>query len=196
MKKLLLFVVALFTISFAQAQGGIKLGLKAGGNLSNITGDDTEDSKNKFGFHVGGFVDFGVSDMVSIRPEVLYSMKGATGEGDGDSDMSLNLNYIDVPIMARINADKLFFEFGPTISFLVKSEAEMGDLSVDFKDYTNTVDFGYAAGLGYNISDNIGLGLRYNGGLSKVFKDNEDADFGDVRNSVFQLSLSFSLGGR
>ncbi len=184
----------LFTTYFAQAQEGIQVGLKAGANLSNITGDETEDLKNKFGFHVGAFADFGISEMVSIRPEVLYSMKGAKAEEDG-MEGGFNLHYIDVPVLARINADRLFFEFGPTVSFLLKSEIEMEEVSVDFKDYTNKVDFGYAAGLGYQLTDGLGLGLRYNGGISKIYKDDsDDFEAGEVRNSVFQLSLSYSFG--
>ncbi|QHL87739.1 outer membrane beta-barrel protein [Nibribacter ruber] len=189
MKKLILLVAAVFTVSFAQAQGGIKLGLKAGANLASFSGEDADDAKNKFGFHVGGFLDYGISEMVSIRPEVLYSMKGAKYKEDGDEG-SFNLNYIDVPVLVRINADQLFFEFGPTLSFLVKSEAEMGDFKVDMGDAMKKTDFGYAAGLGYNFTEKVGLGLRYNGGLSNIF---EDEDNGKLRNSVFMLSLAYTI---
>ncbi|WP_207436268.1 porin family protein [Sabulibacter ruber] len=196
MKRILLFVAVLFTTYAAQAQDGIKLGLKAGANLSNVSGEDADGSKNKFGFHVGAFADFGISEMVSIRPEVLFSTKGAKAEEDG-MEGQLNLGYIDVPVLARINADKLFFEFGPTVSFLVKSEVESEGISVDIKDYTNKVDFGYAAGLGYQLTEALGLGLRYNGGISKIYKDDsEDVEMGTIRNSVFQLSLSYTFGGR
>ena len=188
MKKLLLLVAAVFTVSFAQAQGGIKLGLKAGGNLTSVTGDNTDEAEHKGGFHVGGFLDYGVSEMVSIRPELLYSVKGTKFSEDGE-EMNWNFNYIDVPVLARINAGNLFFEFGPTLSFLVKSEIEIDDLTVDVSDEMNKVDFGYAAGLGYNFTEKVGLGLRYNGGLSNIFEDSE----GDVRNSAFMLSLSYTI---
>ncbi|MFC6996164.1 porin family protein [Rufibacter roseus] len=192
MKKLLFFVATLFTVSLAQAQDGIKLGLKAGVNIASMAGDDADDITNKFGFHIGGFADYGISEMVSIRPELLYSTKGATSEENDDA--SFNLNYIDVPVLARIKADKLFFEFGPTFSFLVKAEVSDGDVSINVKDATRGFDFGYAAGLGYQFTEQIGLGLRYNGGLTNIFEEEDGESLAEVRNSVFQVSLSYSFG--
>ncbi|WP_205503443.1 porin family protein [Rufibacter psychrotolerans] len=205
MKKLVFFIAALFMTYFAQAQGEIKVGIKAGGNFSNWTGDDVEafeelfDTKMeyKFGFHAGLFADYSFSEMVSVRPELLYSLKGWKMEEE-DETFKVNLSYIDVPILARIKAGALFFELGPTVSFNVASKYKLTggdeDEDGDFKDVfggdPETVDIGYAAGLGYELPVGVGIGLRYNGGLSKVAED------GKVYNSNFMLSLSYAFGGR
>ncbi|MBA9076213.1 MULTISPECIES: porin family protein [Rufibacter] len=189
MKKLLLFVAAFFTFSFAQAQDGLKLGLKAGVNLSNFAGDGA-DADYKFGGHGGLFANFGISEMVSIQPELLFTMKGAQ-EKEGDITTKVKLNYIDVPVLAHINADGLFFELGPTLSFNVSSKVTMNDedgneISGDF-DGVNSVDFGYAAGIGYQLQNGISIGLRYNGGLSDIAENSK------TRNSNFLLSVGYTF---
>ncbi|AKQ47354.1 hypothetical protein TH63_19595 [Rufibacter radiotolerans] len=186
MKKLVFLLAALFTTYFAQAQGGISLGLKAGANYSSLTGDNTDDYKHQFGFHGGGFLDFGLSDMVSIRPELLFSVKGYAIELTDDDDDNQTFSYIDVPILAHVNAGGIFFEGGPTLGYLVA--VKDGDTD-DFKK----LEFGYAAGLGYEMESGMGFGLRYQGGLTSL-SDNDDAP--KVKNSVFQLYLSYLLGGR
>ncbi|WP_210461923.1 MULTISPECIES: porin family protein [Rufibacter] len=201
MKKLLFFIAALFTTYFAQAQEGIKLGIKAGGNFTNVMGDDLDDAEYIFGFHGGLFADYGISEMVSIRPELLYSLKGFKFEGEEDGEevtLKSRLSYIDVPILAHINAGGLFFELGPTLGFMVNDkntleiDGEEIDLDTEEGEGYKKFEFGYAAGIGYQMPAGLGIGLRYQGGITSI---NEDDDI-KVRNSVFQLSLSYMFGGR
>lgn len=204
MKKLLFFVAALFVTSFAQAQEGIKLGLKGGVNLSNWTGDDADDTESVFGLHVGGFLDYGISDMVSIRPELLYSMKGfkiEENEDDFEITETLRSHYLDVPVLARISTGNpgLFFEVGPTFSFLLSAKATTeGEVDGEDFDESDTVtdafkkfDIGFAGGIGYQLENGLGLGIRYNQGLSRLDEDGDAKAF----NSVIQFSVSYTLSG-
>ncbi|WP_181307788.1 porin family protein [Rufibacter sp. XAAS-G3-1] len=204
MKKILLVVAALFITYFSQAQG-IKLGLKAGGNYSNVTGDETEDLESLFGLHAGVILDYGISEMVSIRPELLYSMKGAKLEisDADDAIIKSRFHYLDVPILAHINAGGLFFELGPTVGFKLSSSTtiEVDGEEIDEEEFgisdgddgMKNFEIGYAAGLGYQLPMGVGIGLRYQGGISSI---NENDDDPKQRNSVFQLSLSYMFGGR
>jgi opacity protein-like surface antigen len=199
MKKLVFILATLFTFSFAaQAQEGIKLGLKVGGNFSNVTGDDTEDAESIFGLHAGGFLDYGISEMVSIRPELLYSMKGTKFEYNDGEDViqKFRFHYLDVPILARVKAGGLFFEFGPTLGFKLAASSSLEidgeEAEDDDIEGMKSFEFGYAAGLGYELGSGLGIGLRYQGGLTSIFEDDDDK----VKNSVFQLGLSYTLGSR
>ena len=131
-------------------------------------------------------------------------MKGAKGETSVlgyTTKVTSRLHYIDVPVLARVNAGGLFFELGPQVGFLVAAKqktensggALVGTYNVDIKDRVKTVDFGYAAGLGYQVSNGPGIGLRYNGGFTNT---RNDAGSLAVRNSAFQLYLSFMFGGK
>jgi hypothetical protein len=186
----------------AQAQIA-SFGVKAGASLTNFTGSGVGSTKNLFGFHGGLAANFALNDAFSIQPEVLYSMKGAKTEASytGYSNkISSRLHYIDVPVLARVNAGGLFFELGPQIGFLVAAKQNVevtgvgaGTFDQDLKDRVRTVDFGYAAGLGYQLSNGPGIGLRYNGGFIDTKNPSSSSA---TRNSAFQLYLSYMFGGK
>ena len=115
-------------------------------------------------------------------------------------ELRINQTYIDVPVLLKLKANGLFFEAGPQIGFLVGSKLKDDDESVDSKDLFKKVDFGYAAGLGYQAANGPMIGLRYNGGLSKIGKESSsngiDIEGGKVHNSAFQLYVGYMFGGR
>jgi hypothetical protein len=88
MKKSLLSVIALLSVSILFAQG-IKFGAKAGINFSTvkfegppivISGNENitekRDSKFTVGFNVGGLLEIGITDKFSFQPELLFSAQG------------------------------------------------------------------------------------------------------------------------
>ncbi|WP_136668743.1 porin family protein [Flavobacterium sp. H122] len=185
MKKLLLTVAAVFAFSFANAQE-TKFGVKAGLNLADWSGDDADGIDSKVGFHVGGFAEIKLNDKFALQPELLYSAQG--GKADGGT---YNVDYINIPVMAKFYAtEKFSVEAGPQVGFLVSAKAkpDSGD-DIDIKDELKSTDFGVNLGLGYNFTDNISAGLRYNLGLSQVV----DADDVDVKNNVFSLSVGYKF---
>ncbi|MBC8085471.1 MAG: PorT family protein [Hymenobacter sp.] len=195
MKKVFLPLFLLGLAGTARAQD-VSLGLKAGGSLTTFSGDDAEGEDQKFGFHAGGFATLSINSTFAIQPELLYSQKGSK-EKIGSSEVINRFNYIDVPLLLRVNARGLFFELGPQIGFLVAAKTEFGSLSQNIKDDFNRVDFGYIAGLGYRLANGPGIGLRYNGGFTKLPKAvtvGNTTFQPDLRNSALQLYVSYSLG--
>lgn len=193
MKKFILSLGLLVGIaSAAHAQTGVRFGLKAGANYTSVTADNTDAIESKIGLQAGALANFGLSDLISIQPEVLYSQKGYQLEAD--SDIKLKLNYIDIPVLVKVNADGLFFEAGPQLGILAGAKITDGDDDEDVKDGYNTVDFGYVAGLGYQAESGPMIGLRYNGGISNIIKNGSDSD--KVRNSAFQLYVGYVFGGK
>lgn len=193
MKKIILSLGLLVGMAgAANAQTGITFGVKGGINYSTLTGDDVTGAESKVGLQAGALANFGLSDLISIQPEVLYSQKGAQSEDDSDS--KLKLNYIDVPVLVKVNADGLFFEGGPQVGFLAGAKSTDGNTDVDVKEGYNTVDFGYAVGLGYQAESGPMIGLRYNGGITNIIKDGDDDS--KIRNSAFQLYVGYTFGGK
>jgi len=198
MKKIILSLGLLAGIS-ATAQAQVSFGVKAGATLTNFMGDDVSDeSDNKVGFLAGAVANFAVNDMFSVQPEVLFSQKGSKS-----GDVKSNLNYIDVPVMVKVNTGDngsgLFFELGPQFGLLMSAKATDGDESIDIKDLSNTFDFGYAAGLGYQLESGLNFGLRYNGGITNVTKEIDllgTTVQPKSRNSAFQLSVGYMFGGK
>lgn len=192
MKKIILSLGLVAGIA-ATANAQARIGLKAGGSLTNIVGSDVTSAANKFGFHGGLVANLAFGDALSVQPEVLFSMKGY--QNPNNSKDKLNLTYIDVPVMLQYNADGLFFEAGPQLGLLTSAKLTNGTNDSDVKDLFNTVDFGYAVGLGYKLETGPMIGLRYNGGITSVPKDIAGKSI-SARNSAFQLYVGYMFGGK
>jgi hypothetical protein len=195
-KQLLSICIVIGTMSLAQSTSGPKFGVKAGGNLSSITGSDY---KSKLGFYAGAFANFPISQVLSIQPEVVYSLQGTKAKdkyyfgGLAVTDMKQTLGYINVPVMVQYNAtSKFYLEAGPEFGFLINAKAEENfittPLSRNNKDTMKTFNFGAGIGLGYRFTPNVGINARYIAGLTKILKN----DFGDSsKNANFQLGLNY-----
>lgn len=201
MKKILLSLSLLTATAVAANAQGVKFGVKAGASLTSLTGKDVTGAAYKFGFNGGVMANFGFNDMISIQPEVLYSMKGAKVD-DASTDARLNLNYIDVPVLVKVatGSTGLFFELGPQVGFLASAKAKESSVSVDISNIVSSVDFGYAGGIGFQAASGPLIGLRYNGGFTNVGKSSSangvTITAGDARNSAFQLYVGFLFGGK
>ncbi|HEX8428911.1 porin family protein [Hymenobacter sp.] len=196
MKKLLFsFLLLVGSVGAVQAQSDVSLGLKVGGTLSSFAGKESSGYENTFGFHGGGFANIGFTRLFAFQPEIIYSQKGAKLK----DAFTKRLSYLDVPLAFHVNADGLFFEAGPQVGFLLAAKNKTTNTSVDDKNSYNTVDFGYLFGLGYQRKSGLGIGLRYNGGITKVDKPSTAGTItyqDNIRNSAFQLYLTYSFNGR
>ncbi|MFC6996166.1 porin family protein [Rufibacter roseus] len=214
MKKIVLFLAAALSFSVAQAQNGPRIGLKAGVNYSNLSGDLKEDRyENKIGFVGGITANFPLTsdNFLSIQPELLFSQKGykyrdieyknamnQTIKNKGE----VSYNYLDLPILLRVNAGGLFFEGGPQVSYLlgIKDNTEVSVDGDTFRETSTKIDkdnlaeieIGYAAGIGYQTGNGLSLGLRYNGSINSLAKNDGD-ELANARHSVFQLTLGFMI---
>ncbi len=192
MKRILLSLGLLLSVATAASAQEIRFGLKGGANYSSLTGDNTDGVESKIGLQAGALANFALSDLISIQPEVLYSQKGYQAEVD--NDIKYKINYIDVPLLVKVNAGGLFFEGGPQVGFLAGAKRTNGDVDRDIKGGYDKVDFGYVAGLGYQAASGPMIGLRYNGGISNINKG--DINPNKIRNSVFQLYVGYVFGGK
>lgn len=196
MKKVLLSLGLLAGIAGAAQAQEIRFGVKVGANLSNVSGDDTDEFKSLVGLNAGVAANFAFSELISLQPELLFSMKGAKLEEGGDKIES-RLNYLDLPVLLKVNADGLFFEAGPQVGFLLsqKTTVDIGGQTMTSTETEGTrkVDLGYVVGLGYQLSSGPSLGLRYNGGISDL---SDPSGSSKQRNSVFQLQLGYMFGGK
>ncbi len=189
MKKITLSLLAVFAFSGAAlAQTpDIKLGAKAGLNISNVSNLDNTSSKT--GFHVGALAEIFINEKFSVQPEILYSSQGVKG----DDSFKLKLDYLNIPIMAKYYVmDGLSVQAGPQIGFNVKADSEYKEFGTkvkqDVKDNINAVDFGLNFGVGYELPMGVFADVRYNLGLSKVNKEGESS-----KNGVFQLSVGYKF---
>lgn len=178
MKKLLLTVFAACLVFAASAQ--FKGGIKAGANLANIGGDDANDTDMLFAFHLGAYGQFGLSEKLTLQPELLYYGAGAKAD-----DEELKINYISIPVMFKYNVgETLNIQAGPQIGFLAGTDPS------ELKDDLKGTDFGLNIGLGASFGK-FSVDGRYSLGLASII----DVDDVDVKNNVIQISLGYQLFG-
>ena len=190
MKRILLSVVAMFAvISIANAQG-FHLGAKGGANLGKIDGSSFKDEFN-LGYQLGGFAEIDFTKGFGIQPEVLFSQTNTTVTDEPLSGLKggekINLNYLNVPILLRLNASKLLtFHVGPQFSILTNNHKTTAGNVVDaFKGGDFAMVVGAQANLGM-----LRVYGRYNIGLSNV---NDVTDQEKWKNQTIQFGVGIKI---
>lgn len=202
---LTLFLTASFGMLHAQDNNvNTEFGVKGGFNMSNLYQSEADDNNVLYGFNAGVYATLPISDFIAIQPEILFTTKGAEldyNSGIISGNSKFKLNYIEVPLLVRVNITKNFnVHAGGYASYLVSSKVT-GDGDVTFDeaidtDDLNKFDAGLAAGVGVDFNP-ISIGLRYNYGLTTVGKERTVAGttytFPDAKNSNLTLYLSYKL---
>ncbi len=174
------------------AQAQTTFGLRAGLNVSDLTGDDAllGDTDPRLGFSGGVFANVPVGRSgLYVQPEVLYSMKGVT-DGASGSDDEIQLDYVEVPLLlgfaTPVTDSGLMVGgyAGPAIAFKVR---ERPDAGVDLFESTDVgAAFGVTVGAGA-----FGVDGRYTLGLTDAFKP----DGISLRNGAFTIGATYRFGG-
>lgn len=198
MQKILLCCVVLTAATgAAHAQTGVRLGLKAGGALTSITGEYAQNAKSKAGVLAGLVARVGLTRRLAVQPELLYEQKGLIDTHA--PHLVHRLNYLDLPVLVRYEARAFFLEAGPQVGWLLAAKQVNAGYALDTKYLCQPVDVGYAVGGGHQFGGGFGIGLRYNGGFTTISRA---VEIGAVRaqavqrNSAFQLSATYLFGAK
>lgn len=210
MKNLMKLFIAVCLIGFTSFSFAQSYGVKGGVNLANVSKNDKafDENKMRVGFHVGGFAEFGLSDMISIRPELLYSQKGSSLKNNypilGDVESTQKFDYLEVPVLLSIHvAEPLSIQAGPYLGLLLGYNHDVktdltGNLPTIFKkEDFSSLDYGLGVGATFHMNA-LEIGARYNLGLAKIGKDKTEAgaEFNtfDSKNNIIQVSVGFRFG--
>src|SRR5690606_37218153 len=197
MKKAILILCLLAGVT-TYAQSGSGIGIKGGlnfganGDLSVTFSNIDISSDSKVGFHVGVFgkMDFGT---LYFRPELVYTKLNL--EYDYDAGTSkFEMSKLDMPLLVGLNIiGPLHIFAGPSLQYVLDTDLE----DVELEDVKNDFTVGLNIGAGVNLSDQLGVDLRYERG----FSDNEAEFIGidgsegrvDTRPSQLVLGLSYKF---
>lgn len=184
-----------------------QFGIKGGVNFSNLYTENVEDNNVLTSFNAGVYAAFPITEKLAIQPEILYSRKGAELVYDNaftQGSAKFKLNYIEVPVLLKINiTENLNVHAGPYFAYLIDAEVN-NDSEDDTFDFTesydnddfNKFDMGLSGGIGFDFNS-LGIGARYNYGLSNVGKERtilgETYTIPDAKNSNISLYISLQL---
>lgn len=214
---MLMAVVALSVFSASAQDKLFTVGLRAGVNLSQVSGNDlslASGGKNfsfksndtrAYGFVGGIFMRFGRK--VFIQPEILLSQKGGKfdvfedGKSNGRS-VDLKLTNIDLPILVGVKiGNVLRINAGPVATFRLSDNGNIGDSIKEYQGQNATEIFrdavlGYQAGLGFDIGK-LNIDLRYEGNVNDVvnvkFSDVNTASKFAAKGNSLQATVGFNF---
>jgi hypothetical protein len=183
----LLVVVLLAAVLVLPARAQINLGLIGGINIADLSGKDPStgeklDFSSQTGLGVGGVLDIGFSQNVSLCFEPMYLQKGAKEKLEDPA--SLKVGTLEAPALLKLSFGtsdtQPYILAGPAIAFVLRSNLELGgqgiSVKLDASDITKSTDFTINFGGGVNFqlqSLSIFIEGRYALGLSDVAKAGE-----------------------
>lgn len=203
---LLIGLVLISLTSFGQNKE-TEFGLKGGLNYSSFIDSNDEDIpadyNGKIGFHIGGYISLGITEKLSIRPELLYSQQGSNfsiGGGDlnifdpNDNfvtsiDGTIKESMILLPIILEYSlSEKFSIGFGPQFGYSLNREIEFDDnpFGGGFlkNDDSENFEIGLGIEFGYSLAENYGVSLRYNYGI---------LERQNLHTSVIQLGMNYKI---
>jgi hypothetical protein len=188
MKKILLVIVSAFSLSLTNAQ--TQFGIKAGLNITTITGDNANFFSSSVAVHAGGFANIPIDKQFSVQPEAVLSIEGAKFSAGVTGRMSGT--FINVPMLAQYrSASGFLVQTGPQLGLLMSANQKTtGQASESIKDDLKSTNFSWAFGAGYQPkSSAVGFTVRYNLGISNI---NAAAGPGN-RTSAWQVSTFITI---
>ncbi|RYY56156.1 MAG: PorT family protein [Chitinophagaceae bacterium] len=179
----------------AQVTYGPKLGL----NLAKATMTNKDfDSKITPKFFVGGFVNYALSEKMSLQGELLYSREGGNGKRiSNDADDKLFYDYLQLPVLFRYAVTgNLFAEAGPQFGYLLSAKEDYNDNpTVDIKEYYKKTEVRLPFGVGYKFTESSVKGLQLNLRYSFSFSEINKVEVGGekIKLSVLSLGAAYSF---
>lgn len=206
----ILAALALAVPAAVQAQSAV--GIVGGANFATFSGDDADDAGHRTGLVVGAFAAFPLGNVLTFRPEVVYTQKGATFEEAG-VEGGLQLDYIEIPVLLRIGVPGVGLGLhalaGPTLAFEVGCSADIEGGGLELSADCDDADEGDEAGperKSFLVGGQVGAGVdlplamailsldgRYTFDLEGLFDEEDAADFSNRVWSV-TASVGFPLG--
>lgn len=207
MKKLLSVILAasflLLVAAPATSEAGIKFGLRLGGNTAKLTGDDIQDIeetiKSKTGLVAGVFLAINLGKIVTIQPEVLYTMKGTKLEDSlGEYSGKLYGDYLEIPLLLKIRIPTPGIQpaifAGPSVGFKLREKLTFDGQDVPLEEsLLENNDYGAIFGAGLDLGRHFMIDVRYSLGLKKVLTAIEGEEPVDVKNGVWSATIGIAF---
>ncbi|MFL5763151.1 MAG: outer membrane beta-barrel protein [Bacteroidia bacterium] len=192
-KKSIFFLVLFLFTAFASAQTYSTSESSrfsfTGGMTSSKLLHDTVSYKPGISFGGGFRYSIVLSEKLNVGLEALYTGKSFKLESP---IIKYRYFYIDVPVYLQYKlGENIRFNLGGQVSTFTNSKIVLIDGSnpsgINVKDYHSIkwTDYSVLAGMEFDLSDDIALGLRYNVSTSTFFQ-HDQPNF-----SVFELSLNY-----
>ncbi len=191
-------------VTFAQIRVGVTGGVQLA--AQRFMGSGTIiNSENRIGFQAGLLLDAPIVGNLSVRPQFLYSMKGAKYNnfaGFGD-EVTIAVNYLEVPIQLtyglKAGPGSVILGVGPYVAYAlngkVKTRAQGQSYSapIEFgENQQERLDFGLRLSASYELTSGLQVTGYYAPGLRNLSNEPNTT----ARDSAYGLSMGYLFGSR
>jgi len=155
---------------------GVMYGIRGGYNISNLDFNPapTITNKHRNSMFIGFFANIGLSNTVSLMPEIQFSAEGA-------NDETLHLDYIQAPIFFRFRlSEKVHIGAGPQVGLKVHK----------VEDGVKNFAYSGVGGIEYKLSHMLFADVRYTYGFSNIFDDSQNVE---AKNSNIQIGVGYKF---
>ena len=201
--KLLFFAMSLLCVAGSFAQVADKYTV-SGGVLGAVNyskfrlGDEIPGSETKFkwGYAPGVFVNFPLGNVVSLEAQAQYSRVGSKREKANVLDLNQELTYLSVPLFFKIHAGRfLAFNLGGQADFLLSAKDKTKPVEVDNENIFEHNSLGVLGGIEIFPRERVTLYAKYVHGLKEI-DENVSATPGARFNQQIQAGAKFKLFGK
>lgn len=185
------------------ALADVQFGLRAGANSARLSGQDIQDFsdtiKNKSGLVAGIFFSINLGKALTIQPEILYTMKGATlSDPNPEYSGKLYADYVEIPILLKLKiplplVQPLVFA-GPSVGFKLREKYVINGQNIELQEslFKNN-DYGAIFGAGLDLGHHLQFDVRYSLGLKKVISTIEGESTPDIKNGVWSATIGIAF---
>ncbi|TXJ26243.1 MAG: PorT family protein, partial [Chitinophagaceae bacterium] len=150
------------------------------------------ESKWKWGYAAGVFLNFPLGNVVSIEPQALYSVVGSKAELSGIESLDQQLGYLSVPLFVKFHlGEYVALALGPQFDFKLSAKDKLTDVSN--KDDFKSTSIAGTGGIEFFPRGRVTIYGRYIHGLTKIEEPSTTAPY--LYNQAFQAGLKFKLFG-
>lgn len=139
------FIALALVLLVQQSNAQVKLGLRAGINLSKINTSSEHglrelQTESLLTYHFGTTLDYRLSDKLSFQPSLLFSVKGSNNDLEYYWDPPIEgydkffFSYLDIPLHIAYKINNFQFFAGPYVAFGLSGKNEWNVKGEDFQE--------------------------------------------------------------
>ncbi|MDF4204975.1 outer membrane beta-barrel protein [Maribacter sp. SA7] len=179
-------------------QSNTSYGIQAGMNYSRYTPRFPEPEVEGFryagiiGFYAGGFVNFEINEKLKIQPSLIFAFQGSKFIFENIKYRNVDFNFsakvvestIIIPVAVQNYLSKKFYiEAGPQIGYTISTRGTFDDGTASETIMNNDkLDFGFFAGMGYQLNKYFTLNSKYLIGIIKRR---------DIKTAVLNIGIEY-----
>jgi len=201
--KLILIVIGLILVSVPKSNAqNLRFGLLGGFDI--VTIHQTPLDPHQIGQPYDPIKSYNINCYISLKSKGIWGISiepGLIQKGGLNYKSRTELKYLQMPIFIDIYIlQRLSLSFGPEFAYMLSAKSINPNSIANISGiYDRKFEFSGSIGINYILGKRIGIGLKYNHGLTTILKSPQYGDNWEILgwqnnyNEYFQLKLSFRI---